>query len=306
MAKKPGTNPKGEFVFFDVVYEDGSQRSNRRVPAELLGGLEKDEPALGFIIEQDREIAEKSGRAPLKIESIARVGAKPEKMMKARLRGPASARLPVFLRHGRRSSRAISMSCRRWHCVPRAGDRRDSPGDATTTLRPHSAAHPPDALRRAAAEAQAAAPAAYAVQSACPFPHPTEAPCPRPTGSPAIASQRPRQGRRLRQACGAGAGAVRRALSRPRHRPRQLRSRAEGARRGDGIAQPRRREVAAHDSRRISGGAKALGDGVGARLAGSSSGWSSETRSSSRRKRQLKAVLDADAMGLRVSRGRAA
>ena len=71
MAKKPGTNPKGEFVFFDVVYEDGSQRSNRRVPAELLSGLEKDAPALGFIIEQDREIAEKSGRAPLKIKSIA-------------------------------------------------------------------------------------------------------------------------------------------------------------------------------------------------------------------------------------------
>ena len=83
MAKKPGTNPKGEFVFFDVVYEDGSQRSNRRVPAELLGGLEKDAPALGFLIEQDREIAEKSGRAPLKIKSVARVGAKPEKMMKA-------------------------------------------------------------------------------------------------------------------------------------------------------------------------------------------------------------------------------
>jgi hypothetical protein len=38
MAKRPGSNPKGEFVFFDVVYEDGSQRSNRRVPAELLGG----------------------------------------------------------------------------------------------------------------------------------------------------------------------------------------------------------------------------------------------------------------------------
>jgi hypothetical protein len=83
MAKRPGTNPKGEFVLFDVVYEDGSQRSNRRVPAELLGGLEKDEPARGFIIEQDREIAEKSGRAPLAIRSIARVGAKPKKMMKA-------------------------------------------------------------------------------------------------------------------------------------------------------------------------------------------------------------------------------
>jgi hypothetical protein len=82
MAKKPGTNPKSEFVFFDVIYEDGSQRSNRRVPSELLGGLDGDEPARGYIIEQDREIAEKSGRAPLAIKSIARVGAKPEKMMK--------------------------------------------------------------------------------------------------------------------------------------------------------------------------------------------------------------------------------
>lgn len=84
MAKKPGTNPKGEFVFFDVIYEDGSQKSNRRVPAELLGGLEKDEPARGFIIEQDREIAEKSGRAPMEIKSITRVGAKPEKAMRVK------------------------------------------------------------------------------------------------------------------------------------------------------------------------------------------------------------------------------
>jgi hypothetical protein len=76
MAKKPGTNPKNEFVFFDVIYEDGSQRSNRRVPAGLLGGPEKDEPARGFIIEQDREIAEKSGRPPLAIKSIRRARVK--------------------------------------------------------------------------------------------------------------------------------------------------------------------------------------------------------------------------------------
>jgi hypothetical protein len=76
MAKKPGTNPEGECEFFDVVYEDGSQRSNRRVPADLLGGLDKDEPARGFIIEQDREIAEKSGRAPLAIKSLSRAGGK--------------------------------------------------------------------------------------------------------------------------------------------------------------------------------------------------------------------------------------
>ncbi|SDR93998.1 hypothetical protein [Bradyrhizobium canariense] len=76
MPKKPGTNPKGEFAFFNVLYEDGSQRSNRRVPSELLDGLDKDEPAREFIMQQDHEIAEKSGRAPLKITSISRVGAK--------------------------------------------------------------------------------------------------------------------------------------------------------------------------------------------------------------------------------------
>lgn len=79
MPKKPGTNPKGEFAFFDIVYEDGSQRSNRRVPAELLGGLEGDEPARVYIMEQDRDIAEKSGRPPLAIKSIERVGARKKK-----------------------------------------------------------------------------------------------------------------------------------------------------------------------------------------------------------------------------------
>ena len=78
MAKRPGTNPKNEFVFFDVIYEDGTQRSNRRVPAELFVGvgIDKDAAARGFIIEQDRDIAEKSGRAPLAIKIIRRTGAK--------------------------------------------------------------------------------------------------------------------------------------------------------------------------------------------------------------------------------------
>ena len=76
MPKKPGTNPKGEFAFFNVVYEDDSQRSNRRVPSELLGGLDGDEAARAFIHQQDLEIAEKSGRPALEIKSISRVGAK--------------------------------------------------------------------------------------------------------------------------------------------------------------------------------------------------------------------------------------
>ena len=76
MAKKPGTNPKGEFAFFNVTYVDGSQRSNRRVPSELLGGLDGDEPAKQAIADQDAEIAEKSGKPPIEIASVERVGAK--------------------------------------------------------------------------------------------------------------------------------------------------------------------------------------------------------------------------------------
>jgi hypothetical protein len=74
MPRKPGLN--SEFVMFDVVYEDGSQRSNRKVPRALTGGIDGDKPAHEFLIEQDRDIAEKSGRPPLKIKSIARAGAK--------------------------------------------------------------------------------------------------------------------------------------------------------------------------------------------------------------------------------------
>jgi hypothetical protein len=74
MPRKPGLN--SEFVMFDVVYEDGTQRSNRKVPRELTGGIDGDKPAHGFLIEQDRDIAEKSGRPPAKVKSITRSGAK--------------------------------------------------------------------------------------------------------------------------------------------------------------------------------------------------------------------------------------
>ena len=76
MGRKPGTRTSGEVVLFDVIYEDGSQRSNRRVPLALLGGLDGDEPAKAEIARQDREIAEKSGRPALVIKTIKRAGAK--------------------------------------------------------------------------------------------------------------------------------------------------------------------------------------------------------------------------------------
>ena len=74
MARKPAT--RAEFTLFDVVYEDGSQRSNRRVPSGLLGGLDGDAPARAVIEEQDRLIAEKSGTPALVVKSMHRSGSK--------------------------------------------------------------------------------------------------------------------------------------------------------------------------------------------------------------------------------------
>jgi hypothetical protein len=84
MARKP-TKYVG-YVLFDVLYEDGSQRSNRRVPADALGGLDGDEPARDIIAAQDAEIAEKSGQSPIGIKEIHRSGEKPKSAMGAALR----------------------------------------------------------------------------------------------------------------------------------------------------------------------------------------------------------------------------
>jgi hypothetical protein len=72
MARKPGSRASGEFVLFNVYYEDDTLRSNRRVPAEILGGLDRDEPAKPFIEQQDREISEKSGMAPMRVKRVVR------------------------------------------------------------------------------------------------------------------------------------------------------------------------------------------------------------------------------------------
>jgi hypothetical protein len=86
MARKPGTRTTGEYILFDVTYEDGTQRSNRRVPAADLGGLDGDEPARAIIEAQDREIAEKSGLPPSRIKSLRRAGATTTKEEKPHVR----------------------------------------------------------------------------------------------------------------------------------------------------------------------------------------------------------------------------
>lgn len=71
MARKQQARPSG-FVLFDVVYEDGTQTSNRKVPAIELGGLDGDAPARTIIEDQDQKIAEMSGNRRGRIKSLAR------------------------------------------------------------------------------------------------------------------------------------------------------------------------------------------------------------------------------------------
>jgi hypothetical protein len=57
---------------FDVLYEDGTRSSNRKVSSSVLDGLDGDEPARGILEAQDREIAAASGRARSDIKSVVR------------------------------------------------------------------------------------------------------------------------------------------------------------------------------------------------------------------------------------------
>ena len=78
MSKRARQLPQERgFILFDVVFEDGSRASNRRVPIEILGGFDGDQPARGLIEQQETEIAEKAGRPPRAIQSLTRA-AKPE------------------------------------------------------------------------------------------------------------------------------------------------------------------------------------------------------------------------------------
>ena len=78
MAKRTKQLPQDRgFVLFDVMFEDGSRASNRRVPMEILGGLDGDQPARDLIEQQEAEIAQKAGRPPRAIQSLTRA-AKPE------------------------------------------------------------------------------------------------------------------------------------------------------------------------------------------------------------------------------------
>ena len=72
MARRKQPPAPSGFVLFNVVYQDGTRTSNRKVPSAGLGGLDGDEPARAFNEAQDREIAERSGNPRGPIKTIAR------------------------------------------------------------------------------------------------------------------------------------------------------------------------------------------------------------------------------------------
>lgn len=72
MPRKKSKPLENGYVLFDVLYEDDTRSSNRRVPRSILGGLDGDEPARTIIEQQDSEIAERSGRSRLPIKKLTR------------------------------------------------------------------------------------------------------------------------------------------------------------------------------------------------------------------------------------------
>ena len=67
--KKAGAS---DYVLFDIIYEDGSRSSNRKIPRSEVEGLDGDKPARCLIEAQDRKIADLSGRSRGPIKRIVR------------------------------------------------------------------------------------------------------------------------------------------------------------------------------------------------------------------------------------------
>jgi hypothetical protein len=68
--KKPRIDDS--FILFDVIYEDGTRSSRRKVAAADLAGFDGDDHARTLIMAQDREIAKMSGNQRGAVKTITR------------------------------------------------------------------------------------------------------------------------------------------------------------------------------------------------------------------------------------------
>ena len=71
MAKKE-KKPEPVFVQFDVIYEDGTKSSRRKIDVAGLDKNEIEAHAKTEIMNQDRKIAEKSGKPRGNIKELER------------------------------------------------------------------------------------------------------------------------------------------------------------------------------------------------------------------------------------------
>ena len=72
MGRRSAGRRVEELILFDVLYEDGSRTSNRKVPASEVGGVDGDLPAKTYIEGLDRQIAQISGKPRSSIKSVTR------------------------------------------------------------------------------------------------------------------------------------------------------------------------------------------------------------------------------------------
>ena len=73
MAIKRTKGGDSAYQIYNVLYEDGSRSSNRKVPVAEIDQLEIEASAKAILEAQDRRIAELSGRPQRTIKSIGRV-----------------------------------------------------------------------------------------------------------------------------------------------------------------------------------------------------------------------------------------
>ena len=66
-------SPRRESIFLDVLYEDGTRTSNRKVPGSELGEIDGDLHAKTYIEAQDLQITEISGKPRAPVKSLTRV-----------------------------------------------------------------------------------------------------------------------------------------------------------------------------------------------------------------------------------------
>jgi hypothetical protein len=95
IARRKKVQQLGEFVLFDVLYEDGTRSSNRKVPRSELGSLDGDRPAKPTSRHRiERSLQFLENRAPRSGRYSAHQSGKPQQQIQEANDGPQTE-LPI-------------------------------------------------------------------------------------------------------------------------------------------------------------------------------------------------------------------